>query len=168
MARLTELEFKYGGNTYSLMIDFDDEALVADTIAFDVIARRAGGKPPFTGLPDIQISARVEIQPASDRIEVFVGGKSILKIDISDHKATRVEELINEIPAPLLGDPITACAIKAGVSAIIGQAIACVQRFEVAKKWRNVSEFFRCMAENFGNISKIAMVRAFRCIANLK
>ena len=159
MARITDLRFDVGGTNYAISIDFDDAALVEDTIAFDVVARKQVGKELAQS-----VHARVEIRPAEDTIVVSVAGQEVFKVDTFGHGEAPVEKLIEAIPAGLLGDPITACAIKGGVSAIIGQAIECCRSLEADKRWRLVQEFLRCMAQNFGHISKTAMYRAFKCI----
>lgn len=159
MARITNVAFQVGGNDYSLTIDFDDAALVDDTIAFDVVARRVGGKSGGGS-----VSARVEIIPAKRTIIVYVAGKEVLRLDGFNTQTSEVEKLVESIPAEYFLDPVTACAIKAGVSAIIGQSIKCFKELENYGKWSNVPDFFRCMGSKFGEMSRLAMYRAFRCI----
>jgi hypothetical protein len=160
MARLTDVSFKIAGSTYKLTLDFDDAALMQDTIAFDVTAERVGGT-----LPNQTVDARVEIVPGSDSIVIYVAGQEVFRTDVFDHGATPAEQFIQAMPATAFGgDPILGCAVKAGLSSIIGQAIDCCRSLEANGRWRIVAEYLRCMAQNFGKISKIAMFRAFRCI----
>lgn len=159
MARITNVAFEIGGNDYSLTIDFDDAALVNDTIAFDVVAARVGGKSGGGS-----VSARVEIIPAKRTIIVYVAGKEVLNLDGFNTQPSEIEGLVESIPAEYFLDPITACAIKAGVSAIIGQGIECFRSLEAYGKWSSVPDFFRCMGSHFGKMSKVAMYRTFRCI----
>jgi hypothetical protein len=159
MARITNVAFELGGNDYSLTIDFDDGALVDEMIAFDVVAERTGGRSGRGSL-----SARVEIIPAKRTIIVYVDGKEVLNLDGFNTQPGDVEGLVESIPAEYFFDPVTACAVKAGVSAIIGQSIECFRSLEDHGRWSSVQEFFRCMGTNFGQISKVAMYRAFRCI----
>lgn len=166
MSRLTEVTFVSDNFTYRLALDFDDAALVQDTIAFDVTAERFGG-----GVEFLHIAARVEIKPAENRLVVKLGGQDVYETDILGGSAEPVEDFIQGLPpeiAALFGiDPIMACAVKAGISAIIGQAIDCARRLERNQAWRVVANFFRCMGERFGQISKTTLFRAFRCIYEL-
>lgn len=159
MARITDLKFEVGGAIYTVSIDFDDAALVGNAIAFDLVASRQVGKSPA-----LSVDARVEIQPANDTIVVSIAGVEVFSVDTFGRGQAPLEELIEAIPANLLGDPITACAIKAGISAIIGQAVRCCRSLENDLRWRVFPEFLNCMAHNFGNISKTAMFRMFKCI----
>ncbi len=160
MARLTDVSFKIAGSKYRLTLDFDDAALMQDTIAFDVVAERIGGK-----LPSETIDARVEIIPGQDIIVIRVAGQEVFRTDVFDHGATPAEQFIQAMPASMFGgDPILGCAVKAGLSSIIGQAIDCCRSLEAGARWRVVAEYLRCMAQNFGKISRIAMFRAFRCV----
>lgn len=160
MARLTDLSFKIAGSTYKLKLDFDDAALMEDTIAFDVTAERVDGK-----LPNQTIDARVEIMPGTDTIVIYIAGEEVFRTDVFDHGATPAEQFIQAIPAATFGgDPILGCAVKAGLSSIIGQAIDCCRSLEANGRWRIVAEYLRCMAQNFSKMSRIAMFRAFRCI----
>jgi len=158
MANITDLKFKHNGTLYSLTIDFDDEALMNEIIAFDVVANRIGGK-----YPNLSVTARVEIDPANRQIIVKIEDEEVFKMDVFENE-TQIETLIDNIPAGLLGDPITSCAIKAGVSSILGQAINCARLLEAHGHFQIVSEYLKCMVSNFGAISKTAMYRAFRCI----
>jgi len=160
MAKITELNFRHKGYEYGLTIDFDDAALMEDLIAFDVIASRKNGADK-----DINIAVRVEIDSPNQLIRVIVNEEVVLEIGIFEDES-QVEQAINSIPAGLLGDPITGCAIKAGVSAIVGQAINCARSLEAQAMFARVPEYFKCMASNFGNISTVAMYRAFTCILN--
>jgi len=161
MARLTNVSFDLGGNTYALAIDFDDAALVKETVAFEVTAECVRGK-----IAGAKVTARVEIHPMKQTIIVSIGGKPIFSLD-GFATDSELEKQLDAIPANLFPDPITACAIKAGISAIIGQAIKCFRALEKDRLWQRLSEFFTCMSRNFGSISKVAMYRAFKCIAGL-
>jgi hypothetical protein len=161
MARLTDVSFEIASSTYKLALDFDDAALMQETIAFDVTAECVGGR-----LPRHSIRARVEIIPAKDTMVIYIGGKEMFRTDVFDHASTPVEQFIQTLPAPLFGgDPILGCAIKAGLSSVIGQAIDCCGKLEANSRWRVLTEYLHCMTKNFGKISRVAMFRAFRCIA---
>jgi hypothetical protein len=161
MARLTDLSFDLAGCTYRLLLDFDDAAIVNDTIGFDILAERSGGK-----FPGQTVNARVEIVPSQDTLIIYVGGKEVFRTDVFDHGDTPAEDFIQALPASLFGgDPILGCAVKAGLSSVVGQAIDCCRSLEAETRWRIVAEYLRCMSQHFGKISKIAMFRAFRCIA---
>ncbi len=163
MAKLVNLSFDIAGSTYKLKLDYDDAALVQDTIAFDIVAERFDGK-----LSNKSIDARVEIIPGQDTIVIFIAGKEVFRTDVFDKGETSAEEFIQAIPASVFGgDPILGCAVKAGLSSVIGQAIDCCRNLEAEMRWRIVSEYLRCMSQNFGKISRTAMFRAFGCIARL-
>jgi hypothetical protein len=159
MARLTEFSFEISGSTYKLVLDFDDAALVEEKIAFDVVAEKSGG-----GLPPISVTARVEIDPAKDSIAIFLGGEEIFRTDVFDRGKTPAEHFIQGIPAASFADPILGCVVKGSLSAVVGQAIDCCRSLEGNLRWRMLPEFFRCMAQHFPKISKIAVFRAFKCI----
>lgn len=161
MARLTDLSFDLAGSTYRLSLNFDDGALVDDTIAFDVVADRSGGK-----LPGQTVNARVEIIPSQNTLVIYISGNEVFRTDVFDHGDTPAEQFIQALPASLFGgDPILGCAVKAGLSSIIGQAIDCCRSLEADARWRIVAAYLHCMVQHFGKISKVAMFRAFRCIA---
>ena len=159
MATITNLEFDHEGSTYSLNIDFDDSAIVEDTIAFDVSAAKTGGNSPA-----INLTARVEIHPPKDEVIIFIGDEEVFRFGVFEHDQSSAEQLIDRIPAEILLDPIIGCAVKAGVSAVVGQGIECCRNLEANLRWRIVTEYMGCMRENFGSISKTAVYRAFRCI----
>lgn len=168
MPRLTEVTFVSDGHTYRLALDFDDAALAQDTIAFNVMAERTGGE---AGL--LRVTAKVEIR-AEDHLLVRVGDHVIYEARMGDllgHGVEPVEEFIENLPpelAMLFGvDPVVGCAVKAGISAIIGQAIDCARALEYRQGWRIFADYLRCMREHFGQISKTALYRAFRCIYRL-
>jgi hypothetical protein len=160
MAQLTEVSFAVAGSMYKLILDFDDAALINDVIAFDVTAERTGGK-----LGNSSVVVRVEIKPQNDSIAVLIAGQIVFQTDVFDHGPTPIEQFLQMLPSTLFGgDPILGCAVKAGLSAIIGQAIECARSLEQQFGWRVVSNYLRCMSQHFSKISKIAMFRAFRCI----
>jgi hypothetical protein len=160
MARLVNLAFELAGSTYEVTLDFDDAALVQATIAFDVVAECTGGK-----LPRVRVDARVEIIPQKDTIIIYVAGKEVFRTNVFDHGPTPAEKFIQAMPAAFFGGhPILGCAIKAGVSSTVGQAIDCARSLEQNKRWEIVSEFLHCMSRNFGKISMITMYRTLKCI----
>lgn len=162
MARLTDVTFTYNGSKYSLLLDFDDSAIMEDTIAFDVVAKRSGGK-----FEELTLSARVEIIPRDREIVVYAAGQEIARLDGFNTRETDIEELFQKLPTEFMIDPVTGCAIKAGLSAIIGQAVACFRSLEANVLWAEFKEYLGCMAGNFSSISKTAMFRAFKCIWKL-
>lgn len=159
MAKITELTFKHKGKTYSLDIDFDDEALMEDDLAFDLFATRTGGRAP-----DLYVNARVQISPSEETITISVQGETVFEGHIFETEST-FEDVLDNVPAELFGDRITGCAIRAGVSSIIGQAINCARGLEEDRRWRLVTEYLECMRNNFSSISSTTMYRAFRCVA---
>lgn len=160
MARLTRFTFSLDGQEYAVGIDFDDAALVDDTVAFDLLAERIDKYGPRQ-----TIAARVEIRPADRSIKAYVQGRLVLDLDGFATEPKAVERAVDAIPAEYFIDPVTACAIKAGISAIIGQSIACFRSLENDGRWKRVPEFLHCMAGKFSAMSKVAMYRAFKCIA---
>ncbi len=159
MARITDVSFALGSNRYNLALDFDDAALVGDKVAFDVTATCTHGAPT-----NLQVKVRVEIEPAKRTIKVLINDQVVLDLDGFNTESSTVEKLLDTIPGALLGDPVTACAVKAGVSAIINQALLCFRSLEDGGAWAKLPAFFTCMGKNFGRISKLAMYRAFKCI----
>lgn len=160
MARLTDMTFEHSGSTYKLTLDFDDAALMEDAISFDIIAERTGGR-----LPRLSVKAQVKILPREGLMIIYLGGQEVFSTGVFDHGPTRAEEFIQGMPSAWFGgDPIMGCAVKAGISSIIGQAIDCCRSLEDGDRWKAVGEYLTCMSKNFGKISRIAMFRAFKCI----
>lgn len=160
MARLTEVTFVSDGHTYKLALDFDDAELVRDIIAFDVTAERFGSGTGFQ-----RVSARVEVKPTENRLVVTLDERVVFETAAFDREDERAEQIVEAIPPELFGDPILGCALKAGVSAVIGQAISCARNYGFDSM--EFANFFRCMREHFGGIAKTAIFRAFRCILQM-
>lgn len=130
-------------------------------LSFDVVAERKDGE-----ISGQSVNVRIEIIPSQDVLVIYVAGNEVFRTDVFDRGDTPAEEFIQALPALLFGgDPILGCAVKASLSSIIGQAIDCCRSLEDGTRWRVVSEYLRCMAQHFGKISRVAMFRAFRCIA---
>lgn len=164
MAQILNLAFKTGEAVYRVALDFDDEALMQDTIGFDVVAEREE-----EGLQPQRVTARVEVIPGKDAIVVYLGGREVFRTDVFDHGPVPAEQFVQALPASVFGgDPIIGCAVKAGVSSIIGQAIDCARSLEAHARWRVVADYGRCMWSNVGKISRVAMYRAFKCIVGLE
>ncbi|MCA9776503.1 MAG: hypothetical protein KC800_07305 [Candidatus Eremiobacteraeota bacterium] len=72
-----------------------------------------------------------------------------------------IEELVTLFPA---GDPIFGCAIKAGASGLIGQAVRCKKELGSSASVRTM---LRCLREHARGIGKIALVRFIRCFLTL-
>lgn len=163
MAQLVNLRFRYEGSDYEISLDFDDAALVDNVVAFDVAARRVAGRKEGASA-----TARVELDPNERSFRVlYAGGVFMFDLAYYDPETdAAAEAAIEGIPPEIAGDRILGCAIRGGVSAVVGQGIRCFQStHEIEGGWHRFNAFVRCMAENFGRISVVALLRTFRCIA---
>lgn len=92
---------------------------------------------------------------ASDMVAEFVDES------IGDH----ILDVINAMPVP---DPILGCALKAGISSALGQALVCNEYVggDGTKKQR-FWKIARCMREYAGGIFTTTLWRAARCMVTL-
>ena len=146
--------FAFGDTTYRLDLTLDDAAMMDDTVAFDLTAtvERDGRQRA--------VSVRVEILPWENLGRIIVDGGTF-EFTLADHGDSGLEQFLASIPVP---DPLLGCAIKAGISSLIGQAIKCRREVESAGLWRSMQVFARCMRDHFGDIGRTALKRAFGCM----
>jgi len=146
--------FTFDGTTYSLDLDFDDAALMDNKMAVELTAlRRKDGR-------EDSVRVRVEILPWDNIGRIEAPGIGSIEFQLTDHGGA-IEQFIQRIPVP---DPILGCALKAGISALIGQAIACRREVESTGLWKKMEAFVACMRRHLGNISRTALRRAFGCM----
>lgn len=151
--------FTIGESTYKLDLAFDDAAIMEKSVAFDVTVTRFSIEDGYAG--GTEIVAKVEIFPWENAGTISVAGMEIYRFDLVDRGDAGLERFLQSIPVP---DPILGCALKAGVSSLIGQAIKCRTEMERAGFWGRISEFAGCMRNHFGAIGRTALRRTFGCM----
>lgn len=156
MPRITSFEFEHEGSSYAIELNFDDSAMMESILKFDVIAKEKN--------QGLELNARVEVLPLESKIAIFVGDGEPIELNIFNSSENYLEELIDKIPQTFLLDPVFGCAIKAGVSSIVGRAVECAHSLEANSLWKNMREYFRCMSSKFSDITNKTIYRTFRCI----
>lgn len=158
MPQLTHISFVYDQSRYTLDINAE-ESEQDETLSFNVAAtRETDDADPLT------VTSDVVIRP-SERIITAVLGDRDFKFD-GFEDIPLVEKVIDEIPVEL-ADPILGCAIKSGVSTIIGQGIHCFRGLEKSGAWRVFREFLNCMKNRAGAITISAGAKTFRCMMRI-
>lgn len=145
--------------TYKLDLSFDDAAIMDSAAAFNITATclsRDGDDYIQT-----KVAARVEISPWENVGTISIEGMEVYRFELVDRGDVGLEKFLQSIPVP---DPILGCAIKAGVSSLIGQAIKCRTEMERARFWGQIAEFARCMRDHVGAIGRTALRRTFGCM----
>lgn len=159
MPTLTHLEFDHEGHSYLIELSVDDSAMMQNVLTFDVTATRKE-----EDAPELALAARVEIHPLESMIIIFVNNKEVSRLSIFDNSEYYLEALIDNIPQIFLVDPVIGCALKAGVSSVVGRAVECAHALEDNGAWKNITTYFGCMSSKFTDISKKTLYRTFRCI----
>lgn len=192
MATLTTIRFARENTFYELTINFDDEDIVEDLIAFDVIAKvsdERGNSHSETLRVELNLhefSGRIllgdrELHKFSFgdinvRMDGQTGDETIPGIDgdgeLTDNVYDNIQygigdavgEIINAMPVP---DPFFGCLIKASISSIVGQVITCNElrgNYGTGKRYRQI---LRCLGQHLKGIAFRTLWRAARCMIRL-
>jgi len=197
MPRLTGVSFTRDELRYDLDIEFDDEAIMDATLAFEVTARVTNPEGQseeaslrleldmdnqigrilheddvwhtfmFNAAEAIQDNEGAEQPPGLVGDVQNDGGGDALSEFVEAGIGSHVEALLEAMPA---GDPIFGCLLKAGVSSTLGQALICneqTRQLNVATIVERLRRILGCMGDRAGKIVTRAMWRTFRCMARL-
>lgn len=192
MATLTTIRFSRENTVYEVDIDFDDEAIIEDVVAFDVIARVTNSDGishsetlrvelnlnEFTGRILVSerelhqfsfgdMSTRMDAQTGDEIIPGMDGEKELddnVYDNIQHGIGEAVGEMINAMPVP---DPFLGCLIKASISSIVGQVITCNELRKNYGTGNRYKQILRCLGEHAKGIALRTIWRAARCILRL-
>lgn len=177
MSHLTRISFARDGERYELLIDLEDGDIVDDRLTFELTARAQS--EVAVDARDVTVTLVIDFEhqiatvtlPDGSEHQINLAGLYLrinehgeeIVLDQEDVLGDRVAqdigpalvEALGDVP---LGDPL-ACLIKAGVSSIIGQAIACQ---EIAA--RSFKRMFRCLRDHVTGIFGRTLWRTARCI----
>ena len=189
MATLTTMRFTQGDISYEVNIDFDDEGIVENLLAFDVIAKLIDKKGH-----SYSATLRIAINLDEFSGRIFLGEKELHKFSFGDMNVrmdghTRdeiipgldgdgkfvdsvydniqegignaVAEIIDGMPVP---DPVFGCLIKASISSIVGQVITCNELRGNYGKGKRYRQILRCLGEHTKGIAFRSIYRAARCM----
>ena len=190
MIRFHRLSFRRGEARIELDIGLDESAaLDGAVIAFEVTATlHEPGRHPYTQ------TMTVEIDIATNRGVVKWNDADIYKFDLSqlptllDGEEERIPdvdageadaigeavekgmgekigEMIDAMPVP---EPFFGCALKAGISSVIGQTLACNEKAGGPGGPRQrARRIFKCLLKNSGGILWKTAWRYALCVARL-
>ena len=195
MPTLTTISFAKDRRRYDVEIRFDDGAIMEDLLVFEVEARvtdedersfsqtliveldfeaRRGrilheGEEWYSfSLSDIPVRINPEGEETPQGIvdDTSEGASADGVADfVEEGIGGQVARLIEGVPVP---DPVLGCALKAGVSSVIGQALACN---EIAGSDGGTRErlgrIVGCIRQHVGSIFSRMLWRAARCTATL-
>jgi hypothetical protein len=192
MSTLTTIRFSREKTIYEVDIDYDENAIIEELIAFDVIARvtdNEGISYSETLRVEInlnELSGRIllgdrelhkfSFGDVNVRMDGQTGDETISGIDgdgeladnvydnIQDGVGEAVGEIINAMPIP---DPFFGCLIKASISSIVGQVITCNElrgNYGTGKIYRQI---LRCLGKHVKGIAFRTLWRAARCMIRL-
>lgn len=189
MATLTTIRFSREDTLYEVNIDYDDNVVIEDIIAFDVIAKVSDKEGvsysetlrveinlhEFNGkifLHDTElhefsfgdVNVRMNGQSGDETIPGMDGDEELVDNvynNIQDGIGESVGDIINSMPVP---DPFFGCLLKASISSIVGQVITCN---ELRKNYGNGSRYrqiINCLSKHVKGIAFRTLWRATRCI----
>jgi hypothetical protein len=147
--------FSFNDTSYRVEFSFDDREIMNDAVVFTLQASRTVNETTD------YINATLEILPWKNVVRITIEGMEVREFELIDKPNSEIEAFLQSIPVP---DPILGCAIKAGVSAIIGQAQDCINSCILRERWGKIQEFAECMRGHIGSIGGKALRRAFGCM----
>jgi hypothetical protein len=165
MARLHKQSFRHGKHEYELDLSWNDAAFAENDLAFEVsVTRRTDGVPTVQ-----KISASVSVRPDANNEPVLYLKVGTLEVDFPLRELFEESQIIDKIPAALygLGDPLTGCLVRSGLSAVIGQIINCKnQTSGIDWYWDRLHAIGRCMKAQIPSMGAATVLRAAKCVAS--
>ena len=133
--------------------------------SFSIIAERIAQN----GLSErIRLVASILYRDGGLIIIIRHNHKELARWPVTDMLAVDVgvEEIIDQLPPLLAGDPIIGCAIRAGLSAVLGQSVQC---YRLSSQMEHIMEramaVLHCLRQNLQPIGMKAGRKFFSCIA---
>lgn len=192
MAPIKTITFTRDGKRYDVQISLDDQAIMNDRLTFEVSAKvTPPDGPPFEKALALEldlVNRRGAILDGDERLHEFEfsdvdvrmsdgvetpGGMnkdSGLGTDavgdfVGESIGRQIEAIIEAMPVP---DPILGCALKAGISSTLGQALTCNEMVGPdGPMRRRLWAIARCMADHGGGLLTRTLWRGLRCMASL-
>lgn len=166
MARLAGATIRGDRVTFSLDLEWNDDAFVEGNIWFDIHATRT---PDDQNPVTVKASVYLE-KPEGGRspnLVISVAGKELFKESLANLTGENV--VLDSIPGAAfgMGDPIIGCLVRAGISAAISQILSCRDHTS-SHGWGidRLKAIGCCLRENGVRMGALALWRAGRCIAN--
>ena len=161
------LHLEQGDHEYQLALSWDGEDLAAGSFALGITAARWPSGAPEQGE---EVSATVSIEEDEEGepiLQVRIGQWAAPPFHLSDLQADSfVEQVFELVPAWAIPvDLLTACLLRSGVSATVGQVVKCRNETEDAP-WplKRTLAIVGCLRDNLVRIGMIAGFRAARCL----
>ncbi len=192
MATLTKIAFERNDTLYELAVDFEDEKIIEDLIVFNLEAQvTTSDKAQHKETLSIEINwdkykvtiasgneilkvfefSELDVRVSSEDGSEFIPGmeEGELKDGVYDTVSEGIDEgisrIIDAMPVP---DPIFGCLIKAGISSVVGQAIACNEvRGNYIQESNRFWQIVKCLREHLGGVASRTLWRTARCMIRM-
>ena len=164
MADLLTVSVMRNDLEYQLSISWNDTAFADGSIEFGISAKVRSDGGIWRDLAEATIAVRQIDGRAMLVIELPGFAQEFPLEDLHDELA-----VLDAIPGWVFGngDPITGCLIRAGISASVGQIIACKNAtLDHEWYWDKTRAIGRCLRQNIPAMGAKMAYRAARCVVS--